>query len=117
MRPCDPSLDGVRRPFMQPRFNLDGVSSCLPSRNRRVTSELYAKRSALESVPQTVTSVLRTHHVIGVQDLIFGDENSKLRADFIDEMRTLSKLRHPCITTVMGAVVSCFSKPSPSHVE
>jgi len=29
----------------------------------------------------------------------------KLRNDFIAEMRYLSKLRHPCITTVMGAVL------------
>mmetsp|Transcript_51963 Transcript_51963/g.108521 ORF Transcript_51963/g.108521 Transcript_51963/m.108521 type:complete len:1378 (-) Transcript_51963:103-4236(-) len=29
---------------------------------------------------------------------------SDLRRDFVEEMRTLSKLRHPCITTVMGAV-------------
>ena len=27
------------------------------------------------------------------------------RASFIKEMRTLSKLRHPCVTTVMGAVM------------
>ena len=31
--------------------------------------------------------------------------SSRLKVDFILEMRTLSKLRHPCITTVMGAVV------------
>lgn len=29
----------------------------------------------------------------------------QLKADFVKEMRLLSKLRHPCITTVMGAVV------------
>jgi hypothetical protein len=28
----------------------------------------------------------------------------KLKQEFILEMRYLSKLRHPCITTVMGAV-------------
>lgn len=31
--------------------------------------------------------------------------NSELRKSFIQEMRLLSKLRHPCITTVMGAVL------------
>ncbi|EGD72124.1 TKL/DICTY4 protein kinase [Salpingoeca rosetta] len=30
---------------------------------------------------------------------------ARMRADFITEMRTLSKLRHPCVTTVMGAVM------------
>lgn len=30
----------------------------------------------------------------------------KLKSEFMEEMRTLSKLRHPCITTVMGAVLS-----------
>lgn len=33
------------------------------------------------------------------------DEYSALKGDFIIEMRHLSKLRHPCITTVMGAVI------------
>ena len=31
-------------------------------------------------------------------------EYSKLKADFIVEMKQLADLRHPCITTVMGAV-------------
>ena len=39
------------------------------------------------------------------------DEYNKLKADFISEMRHLSKLRHPCITTVMGAVISKFDEP------
>ena len=43
--------------------------------------------------------------------LLYGDENSRLRADFVEEMRTLSKLRHPCITTVMGAVVDKRTEP------
>jgi len=39
-------------------------------------------------------------------------EYSKLKADFIVEMRRLSKLRHPSITTVMGAVIDRKSEPS-----
>lgn len=35
----------------------------------------------------------------------------QLKADFVREMRHLAKLRHPCITTVMGAVVSRDSEP------
>jgi class 3 adenylate cyclase len=36
---------------------------------------------------------------------------NQLKADFIHEMRLLSKLRHPCITTVMGAVISPREEP------
>jgi hypothetical protein len=34
-----------------------------------------------------------------------------LRADFVQEMRALSKLRHPCIISVMGAVISKAEEP------
>jgi hypothetical protein len=34
------------------------------------------------------------------------DEHARLKKDFIVEMRLLSRLRHPCITTVMGAVIA-----------
>jgi serine/threonine protein kinase len=33
------------------------------------------------------------------------------RAEFIEEMRLLSRLRHPCITTVMGAVIDSKNEP------
>lgn len=36
---------------------------------------------------------------------------NRLKADFIAEMRHLSKLRHPCITTVMGAIISKEDEP------
>ncbi|KAL7570909.1 hypothetical protein ACA910_002543 [Epithemia clementina (nom. ined.)] len=36
---------------------------------------------------------------------------SKLKKDFIEEMRHLSKLRHPNITTVMGAVIGRKEEP------
>lgn len=35
----------------------------------------------------------------------------KLKKDFIQEMRYVSKLRHPCITTVMGAVMDSKTEP------
>lgn len=47
-------------------------------------------------------------------DSCFGrreNEYARLKADFIVEMRHLSKLRHPCITTVMGAVISKKEEP------
>ena len=43
--------------------------------------------------------------------LFHQDEYSKLKAEFVEEMRLLSKLRHPCITTVMGAVINKTSDP------
>lgn len=39
------------------------------------------------------------------------DEHSRRVNEFIIEMRMLSRLRHPCITTVMGAVVSARVDP------
>jgi len=40
-----------------------------------------------------------------------GDEYAKLKEEFTIEMRHLSKLRHPCITTVMGAVIDKKHEP------
>jgi hypothetical protein len=37
--------------------------------------------------------------------------SAKRRNDFIKEMRLLSKLRHPCVTTVMGAIVDKKAEP------
>eukprot|EP00588_Corethron_pennatum_P001339 CAMPEP_0194299158 /NCGR_PEP_ID=MMETSP0169-20130528/60564_1 /TAXON_ID=218684 /ORGANISM="Corethron pennatum, Strain L29A3" /LENGTH=1505 /DNA_ID=CAMNT_0039049229 /DNA_START=234 /DNA_END=4748 /DNA_ORIENTATION=- len=39
------------------------------------------------------------------------NEYAKLKADFILEMRALSKLRHPNITTIMGAIVTKNEEP------
>lgn len=41
----------------------------------------------------------------------YRDEYARLKADFIVEMRHLSKLRHPCVTTVMGAVIAKNEEP------
>jgi len=38
-------------------------------------------------------------------------EHAMQRKNFIEEMRFLSKMRHPCITTVMGAVVASDREP------
>jgi serine/threonine protein kinase len=37
------------------------------------------------------------------------DDHSKRQQEFVTEMRLLSRLRHPCITTVMGAVMSTYA--------
>jgi len=39
------------------------------------------------------------------------DEHSRRVSEFVVEMRMLSRLRHPCITTVMGAVISNHVDP------
>jgi serine/threonine protein kinase len=39
------------------------------------------------------------------------DEQTRRENEFLVEMRVLSRLRHPCITTVMGAVVSSSHEP------
>lgn len=39
------------------------------------------------------------------------DKQRQRKQEFIVEMRLLSRLRHPCITTVMGAVLSPFHDP------
>jgi hypothetical protein len=36
---------------------------------------------------------------------------SQLKHNFVLEMRQLSKLRHPCITTIMGAVIHGVEDP------
>jgi hypothetical protein len=35
----------------------------------------------------------------------------RLKLEFVEEMRYLSKLRHPCVTTVMGAVIDRGQEP------
>lgn len=39
------------------------------------------------------------------------NEKAQFQAEFVREMRVLSRLRHPCITTVMGAVISHCAVP------
>jgi len=39
------------------------------------------------------------------------DKQNQRKQEFMQEMRLLSRLRHPCITTVMGAVLSPFHDP------
>ncbi len=40
-----------------------------------------------------------------------GSEYRRIKADFIFEMRHLAKVRHPCITTLMGAVIEKKEEP------
>jgi guanylate cyclase len=69
--------------------------------SRHHKSSGYATNSYMNSSKTTVQLLcpcLYPEHVI-------------MRENFIEEMRYLSKMRHPCITTVMGAVVAKDSEP------
>jgi serine/threonine protein kinase len=50
-------------------------------------------------------------HSLWHKHVMYRDEYSRLKIDFIREMRHLSTLRHPCITTVMGAVINKLDEP------
>ena len=47
---------------------------------------------------------------VGMKSTIFGGKQNEaaqwkqMKKEFMEEMRYLSKLRHPCVTTIMGAV-------------
>ena len=40
-----------------------------------------------------------------------GKKYERLKKEFVAEMRTLSKLRHPCVVTVMGSVIDTKEEP------
>jgi hypothetical protein len=65
--------------------------------------ELSRKSSTESSRMKSSKSEERGYSIKSVQKL-FGrrDEYERLKSDFVVEMRQLSSLRHPCITTVMG---------------
>jgi len=56
-------------------------------------------------------SVAREHGGIFGWLPILQTRHDRMRQDFVQEMRHVSKLRHPCITTVMGAVIQSNCEP------
>ncbi len=86
--------------------NFSAFSSVKSSRRNSARSSLLmsdATSSSLKKEPNLFSRALGYFHR--------KDEYSKLKSDFIIEMRQLSKLRHPCITTVMGAVIDSGEEP------
>lgn len=80
------------------------------------TSEQKLKFSGLKSgaLSNSVLSTSSTQKSYRLKSLLFnsrGDNYRQLKDDFKVEMRHLSKLRHPCITTVMGAVIAKKKEP------
>eukprot|EP00980_Cylindrotheca_fusiformis_P006884 scaffold1442_cov128-Cylindrotheca_fusiformis.AAC.5 len=68
-------------------------------------------RSVAESV-STVSVLGRTFAVDGKRSTIaVGSSRYQLRKNFKKEMRVLSKIRHSCIATIMGAVLERGSEP------
>eukprot|EP00529_Nitzschia_sp_RCC80_P008017 CAMPEP_0113500784 /NCGR_PEP_ID=MMETSP0014_2-20120614/32547_1 /TAXON_ID=2857 /ORGANISM="Nitzschia sp." /LENGTH=1271 /DNA_ID=CAMNT_0000395211 /DNA_START=158 /DNA_END=3973 /DNA_ORIENTATION=+ /assembly_acc=CAM_ASM_000159 len=74
------------------RISLDGTvsRSSGPNHTSRMASGMASKKSRVTArTRRTEAATLKM-----------------LKKDFIEEMRHLSKLRHPCITTIMGAVTA-----------
>ena len=96
------------------------VKRVLPSRTsarakadsfRFTDEELGSRRSSfIESNPGLMTLNHGTfRHGIKMGSFSLASSQvsyAAMRKDFVREMRQISKLRHPCITTVMGAVLS-----------
>lgn len=57
------------------------------------------------------SNMIKKSRLLSAFTKTFKDEHACMRDDFLKEMRILSKLRHPCITTVMGAVLDGIHEP------
>lgn len=77
---------------------LDGGSSMLltssGSGQPRIDRDVEAGAARLNTSQIVVRSSMRSQK----------SDMTRLKTDFISEMRIISKLRHPCITTVMGTI-------------
>jgi guanylate cyclase, other len=83
-------------------FDFDGAKS--GDRPRRRTSLCDSTDSLIGSRDTSKISEVGT---ICNNKLLY----IKLKEEFVSEMRLLSRLRHPCITTVMGAVLETGEEP------
>lgn len=108
------SQDSLRMP--------DSSGSYVPSHSKSSIGKLLKRKDANKNVECESWSSKRLRLDFKEQSNRDGNSTSKtsswprneysqLKKDFISEMRYLSKLRHPCITTVMGAVVSRKEEP------
>eukprot|EP00960_Hanusia_phi_P042766 755698-Hanusia_phi.AAC.3 len=75
---------------------MSGSSFCPPMRMLKRDSSFWEKVSSYMSLH--VSASLSSSDLEPISA-------SRLRAQFLQEMKVLSKLRHPCITTIMGAVI------------
>jgi len=97
--------NGVRQPL--------GIRSSDIDKDQSVFFGLKSGALWSQSGSTTRSSSMRmSGSFSGINKLFFKkDDYSKLKKDFMTEMRHLSKLRHPCITTVMGAVIDKREEP------
>jgi hypothetical protein len=92
-------IEAVAAPRRVPQQRRGSMRALLANHQRSpIREEGKSSRRLLGFVSTSSTITLENNH-------------EKLKADFVEEMRLLSKLRHPCITTVMGAVVSKWEEP------
>jgi hypothetical protein len=66
------------------------------------SSESYKNPGLSSTGSMTTTSGLHSIVSINLTNRNSKQSDSKLKSDFVDEMRYLAKLRHPCVTTVLG---------------
>eukprot|EP00980_Cylindrotheca_fusiformis_P006580 scaffold1387_cov103-Cylindrotheca_fusiformis.AAC.2 len=65
----------------------------------------HSARSKL-NVLGTASGGSTTHRSLLARIFPMCDENTRRQEAFLNEMRLLSRLRHPCITTIMGAIMN-----------
>ena len=92
--------------------NIDGSASKLMSAKAPVLGSIQ------EDIPESYKGSFRSKKFNfkmfkSKRDKAMTEEQSwkRMKEDFIEEMRYVSKLRHPCITTVMGAVIDNQEEP------
>lgn len=83
----------------------------IPEEGPNASTDLLSVKSPSSSSSQARTNKKSVFGARVRKYLGFKDEYDLLKDDFVHEMRHLSKLRHPCITTVMGAVISKTQDP------
>jgi serine/threonine protein kinase len=69
------------------------------------STDLYMTASREDSSLSRLHSHSKSPSTSFKSSVFFGDELRSRRKELVGELRLLSKLRHPCITTMMGAVV------------
>ncbi|CAB9499064.1 activated protein kinase catalytic subunit alpha-1 [Seminavis robusta] len=101
-----------------PRDSMNSSMNGAGTRSTSGTGSVNGSVDMLSSVNNGTASTMMksgsesTHLFFNKKKKSSGDQDyAKLKSDFLKEMRHLSKLRHPCITTVMGAVISKNSEP------
>ena len=71
----------------------------------------YGSMSTAGSSVSAVIAGCVSHNQAWGSNSALTAKHEELKSQFVKEMRHLSKLRHPCITTVMGAVISRWEEP------